>query len=280
MIRSHASLDGGYRGERRGALRTRRDVVVFFLGCTAVVGWLYIGFGTNIFRVRSIETGQLVILERGEVVKKTYEILDRTLRRPWNHRNLLLLNTKRLERDLQSELYVARVTVDKSWPNGLKLTIKERQSTLIIIANEQFYVVDKTGAPTKTIINEDQARILERIQKPSPTESLDAPILSIRQMDALRPGARLTDAETVQRWMQALHELQEAGFGYRNAVLDYVTSSKLILTMYEPYDVYMDVRVPFVPQIQTYYAFVKTKTPRTTVTQYVDVRIPGRVYYK
>jgi hypothetical protein len=272
--------EGRFTNVRDRDARARRTVVVTILAATAVMGWLYVLFGSGLFRVTQVDAGELVNLDRGEVEQQALAAMDDQGRLPWQWRNVLLLDTNRLAIDLQKRLYAEHVTVEKSYPNVLRLKIEERQSSVIVIANNEFYLVDRNGIGTQRISDEDQAKVLQRIAKPSTTLHTDVPILTIRQDAVFTQGEAFTDAQTVQEWLQAFHDLTEAGFGYRNAILERPTSTKLILNLFEPYDVYMDLLAPIPPQIDSYYTFMKAKTPAMKINQYVDVRVPGKVFYQ
>ena len=251
-----------------------------FLAAVAVLGWLYVLFGSGIFRVNLVDAGELKSLDRGEVVQETFASLDESARWPWSRRNLLLINEQQFARELERRLFADQVAVEKSYPNVLRLKIKERQSSLFLVANNEFYLVDRKGIVSNRMTAEEETAILKRISKPSPSAQAQVPILTVRELPPTGAGASVTDETTVQRWLGAFQELSREGFGYRHAILEYATSTKLILNMYEPYDVHFDLLTPMQPQIQSYYAFTKTRAPSVRIYSYVDVRIPGRIYYK
>lgn len=272
--------EGTFASTRRHSQSTHRRVVVLLLGGMAVCGWLYIVFGSGMFRVRTLDIQGLVALERGVVEQETFAAIDEQGMFPWKKRNLLFLDTKQLEKDLERRLYAESVTVDKSYPDILRLKIEERQAQVIVMANNDLYLISRTGVVAERIGNEDEARILQRIAKPSPTTKMDLPILTLQDGEIPEPNETFVSDLTVERWLEAFRALSEAGFGYRNAVLEHPTSTKLILDLFEPYNAYFDLMAPIQPQITSFYAFTKAMPAGTKITSYVDVRVPGKVYYK
>lgn len=268
--------EGTFSSARKTATASRRNAVLFILVLAAIGGWLYVFFGSGFFRVTEIQAGELVYANRGEVVSKVFDVIDRQ----GKGRNLLLLDIPALEAALESELYAENVTVDKLYPHILRLNVQERQSRVIVIANQEFYLIDRHGIGVERISSEEEAAVLQRIADPSTASSQDLPVLRVNGNVAFEPGEPFVSGWMVEGWLQAFEALQEAAFGYRQAQLDYVTSTKLILDLYDPHDVYMDLLAPMNPQINGYYAFMDAKESEMQVHEYVDVRVPGKVYYQ
>jgi hypothetical protein len=272
--------EGTFSSVRHTKTASRRHAVIFILASCAIGGWLYILFASGFFRASKVEVNELVYADRGEVVSAVFDILDRQPSWPWNRRNLFFIDIPGLEQELESKLYAEKVTVDKVYPNILRLTVQERQSSVILIANKEFYLVDRFGIGVERISSEEEASVLQRIADPSVTTSRDLSVLTVFGPVAFRPGEALVSEWTVQRWLEAFRALKDASFGYRQAQLDYSTSTKLILDLYEPYDAYFDLLAPMEPQISGFYAFMRAKEKDTVIREYVDVRVPGKVYYK
>ena len=272
--------EGTYVTIRDKATSARRRTVILLLLATAVCGWLYLFFGSGMFRITSIETEGLIHLNRGEVSQEAFEAIDEQGTWLWQWRNILLIDTERLARDLETRLFAEHVAVEKSYPSILRLMVEERQSTVIVIMDNDMVLVDRQGVGVRRITNEEEAQVLARLSQPSPTAKTDLPVLTINGTAYFAPGETFVPPAAVGRWLDAFHDLGEAGFGYRNAVLDGATSTKLILNLFEPYDTYMDLLAPVRPQVQSFYAFMNGKPEDTKITEYVDVRVPGKVYYK
>jgi hypothetical protein len=287
-FRTDSALHRSVRGRGEGTFadvrtkqkNSRRNTVIMLLLATAGVGWLYFLFGSGFFRITRIETGDLIYLDRGEVVAETERAMDEQGTWPWQWRNSLTINTAALEKSLETRLYADHVAVEKSYPSVLRLKIEERQSSVIVLAEDDLVLVDRKGIAVKRITSDEQVSILDRIAHPSPTAKTDLPILTIRQSPRFAPGEQYVDALTVEHWLDAFNALSEAGFGYRNAILEEATSTRLILNLFEPYDVYFDLLAPVKPQIEEYYIFMKSKPADAKINDYVDVRVPGRVFYK
>ncbi len=269
--------EGTFAADRKKVRGTRRRVVFLLLGGAAVLGWVYVFFGSGIMDVKRVEIEGLEQLGRGEVMGEVDIFLNEHGFGPWR-KNIVLIDADALADALETKLFAEHVSVDKIWPSLLRLKVEERQSSIVVIANNEFYVIDRNGIAAERITDEDA--ILSRISQPSSGPQNDLPILTVRENAVFAQGDPFVDRATVERWLLAFNELQEAGFGYRNAVLEHPSSTKLILNLFEPYDAYFDLLAPMPPQISAFYTFMKGKSTDITITSYVDVRVPGRVYSK
>jgi hypothetical protein len=272
--------EGAFTNVRHQTSRHRRTVVLLLLSATAVIGWLYVFFGSDIFHVSRMDIEGLVSLNRGQVEREVQAAFDERGMGPWKQVNLLFIDEQDLAAYLEKRLYAERVIVEKSYPNILRLKVIERASSLVVIANNEFYLIDHMGMGLKRISTEEEAAILQRVDSPSRDTSQASPVLHIEHDVSFAPGETFIGADTARLWLGAFRDLSEAGFGYRNAVLEHPTSTKLILNLFEPYAVYLDLLAAVRPQIESYYAFSKSKTSSMKIREYVDVRVPGRVYYK
>jgi hypothetical protein len=272
--------EGTFSATRQTAKTSRRNAVIVILAACAVGGWLYVFFGPNFFRVTQVDVGDLLYSDRGEVMSIVFDTLDERGKMSWNRRNILLVDIPALEQELETRLYAENVTVDKVYPHILRLNVQERQSTVIVIANNEFYLVDRSGIGVERISSEEEAAVLQRIADPSSTSPQDLPVLTVHGRVQFEPGQEFVSEWTVLRWLEAFRALGDASFGYRKAEVDYATSTKLILDLYEPYDAYFDLLAPMPPQINGFYAFMRAKSDDATIREYVDVRVPGKVYYK
>lgn len=261
---------------------SRKKVTMIFLGIFSVLGWLYVGFFSEICSIQRFEIEGIKQLGRGEVVKKTKEAIASERVWPFHEGNIFVLNKKELESTLKDHLFVQSVVVDKIYPNILRLKIEERKSSLILQTGEGLFEVDRNGMVTRAIHSDtERANILQALQDPK-AAAAGSPVLTIAQPLDLTLNNPIIDQNadvTMQEWLDTIQTLSEKDFGYRSAELDTVTSTKLVLHLFEPYDVYFDLLNPLEPQIQSYVIFARTHGPKE-IQEYVDARIPGRVFYK
>lgn len=260
--------------------RSQRRVVVGLLYGTAFLGWLYIFFFSTIFTIQKIEIEGTKTLERGGVEEKAMEAIDNMRVWPFRYRNIFLINEKQLSSELMDTLFAQSVIVDKIYPNILRLKIQERQSSLVIMKEGSFWQIDRNGVITRSIEDaSEKAQLEDQISHPVKDPSSVLPILEIsHDVDPIVGNTYVTDFR-VSLWLDTFKSLQDEGFGYRHALVEYATSTKLILNMFEPYNVYMDLMEPIEPQVKSYYEFKRAKKD-AVIHEYIDARIPGKIYYQ
>jgi hypothetical protein len=272
--------EGTFVATRTQAYSARRRAVLGFLAAVAIFGWTYVFFGSGVLDVQTLQIEGLTTQDRGEVARGVWQAIEMQPSFPGQQKNLLLLDVDALSVRLKNELYMENVAVEKFYPNILRLKLEEKQSSVIIAANNEFYLIDRHGIGSARIADEEQGQILSRISQPSPTAKTDTPILTINRGVFFAVGEPFVPEATVQGWLGAFQELSKAGFGYRRAILEHPTTTKLVLDLYEPYDAYFDLLTPVESQIEAFYAFTKMKPADADIRSYIDVRVPGRVYYK
>jgi hypothetical protein len=273
--------EGTFVEHRLKSRREKRTAVVLLLAAVAVIGWLYVFFGSAIFVVNRIEISGLERLDRGEVEAAVDRIARNERRWPFREKNIFFINTDVIAFELKEAFFIENVTVDKLYPNILRLNIEERTSSLVLLMENKLYELDRHGVVTDEFTVEEQEAILARIQDPVSSFSRDAPILKVRN-PAARPAVGsefMTDSQTTAL-LDAFKVLGDLGFGCRNAVLDYATSTKLVLNMFEPYEVYFDILEPLEPQIEGYYVFMDVRDKNVPIYEYVDARVPGKIFFR
>jgi hypothetical protein len=273
--------EGTFVEHRLKSRREKRTAVVLLLAAVAGIGWLYVFFGSAIFVVNRIEISGLERLDRGEVETAVDRIVRNECRWPFRKKNIFLINTDVIARELKEAFFIENAAVDKKYPNILRLNIEERTSSLVLLAENKFYELDRHGAVTDEFIDEEQEAILARINDPALSSDNDAPILKIRN-PASRPvvGSEFMTEFQTTSLLDAFKVLGDLGFGCRNAVFDYATSTKLILNMFEPYEVYFDILEPMEPQIEGYYVFMDVRDKNVPIYEYVDARVPGKIFFR
>ncbi|MBD3251951.1 FtsQ-type POTRA domain-containing protein [Candidatus Uhrbacteria bacterium] len=273
--------EGTFVEHKLKTMQERRKTTLLFLSAVAVIGWIYFFFGTTYFTVQRIQIEGLELLNRGEVEELVEEELQRQRQWPVRSGHLLTINTTKLKNALHERLFIDSVTVDKEYPNILRLSIEERQSWLILLLDNEFYEIDRYGVITNEYLNEEADEVLDRIYDNPVAQNTSVPVLQILD-DAHMPvvGQEFVTAFRTTVWLDTFKVLDDLGFGYRNAILDYATSTKLVLNMYEPYDVYFDLLEPLEPQINGFYVFMKLKGEEAVIREYVDARVPNKVFYR
>lgn len=264
--------DGGERSSR---------VVFLFLGLIAVVGWLYVIFTSDLFIVRQIQAEGLVSLDVGDISREVYAILDqRGAWRPWSPRHAWFIDRARLTQELQKKLFAESVSVDNSYTGILRLIVKERSNRFILHSHQQYVWVGLDGVVTDEVSTDEkkmaQALLLgQRLMLPT-----DPPIIHQDLDELVTTGYSITTSDQAKAWIATASEIAKGGFRYREIEPQTPSSTTARVISADGYPVLVDTSEPLEPQIRAYNAFNQSKPKTLKVSEYVDVRVPGRIYVK
>ena len=279
--------------ERRGGgtftqLREASDVVrtrtVFHrLGFAAVIGWLYVILMSDLFTVTEIHVNGLKALDPVEVEREVFQVLDsRKGWRPWSARQVWFIDQTSLAEQLKERLFASRVIVDKSYTNVLRLSVEERAKRLVLHSHQQYFWVDLQGLVTAELSVEERKQIQSRLLGTRSISSDEPPVIHRDLDEPLAQGYLVADTTQIKNWIQSATEIVKRGVLYRELEPPVAPSSTTaILISEEGTHVLLDLYAPLEPQLRSYVAFKKNPAHSgVPVAEYVDVRIPGRLYVK
>lgn len=259
-----------------------RVVFFLFLGLVAVIGWSYVFFVSDAFMVKDIEVRGVKTLDPMEVKREVYATIDGRARPFWQPaRQMWFLRAGELEPILKDQLFAEQVSVDKSSGNVLRLLVKERARRYILRTPSQWLWIDLQGVVLQELTPQESKDADQRLLGKPATVTADAPIISIDRQTPLHVGEGI-QVHDIRSWLDIALEVQKQGIAYREIEPPVEASStRLILKTAEGYDVWFDTSSDTLKtQIEAYRAFQKQKPKDVHVQEYVDVRIPGRVYVK
>ncbi len=260
---------------------TRTRTVFHLLGIIALLGWLFVLFASDLFTITTIEARGLKALDPVDVSREVYAILDaRTSWRPWSTRHSWFIDKKQLEEELRKRLFATKVIVDNSRFYILRLLVEERSNKLILHSGNQFIWVDLQGIATGELNANDLSRVRAILIGQQFMDPNDPPIVHKDLDELVGIGYSVTNNEQMKKWITIASELAKQGLPYREIDPPKEGSSALRLISAEGYPVLIDYEDPLEPQIKTYNVFKKTNPKGVKVSEYIDVRIPGRVYIK
>lgn len=276
------------RENRGGMFRTRRldqrrssyGFVFGLIASFAVIGWLWFLFASGFWDISSVDAGELASLDRGEVMREVDRILDEAPRRPWHKKNLLMLDAEQFAKTLRERLFADGVAVDKSYPDVLRLKIKERQRSVVLVSNEQYVNVDASGIVTGDAEGDVLRSSQDRVAAKAFADEIHLPVIVMKMADPLSAGFQIAKPEQVRRWLDVSRSLVLGGVKVRFMKIEAPESSLARFVSERGYDIYVDLTEPIERQIATYQGFMKTKPDENAIKEYLDVRVSGKVYLK
>ena len=257
---------------------TRR--VFYFIGLFSVFGWLYVFFVSDLFSIDQIDVTGLKSLDAVDVNREVYALLDqRRGWRPWSTRQIWFIDEKKLADELKTQLFAENVTVDKKSTHILRLIVEERTSKLIFHSHKQYVWVDLQGLVTSELTKVERQTVQSRLLGQRLPNPLEPPVVHKDLDELIAVGYRVAESSQVKSWIQITSEIMDNGIPYREFNIPDNDKNTAAIVSPDGYPVYVDIEKPLEPQLKTYKAFKEART-NFKVSEYLDVRIPGRIYYK
>jgi cell division septal protein FtsQ len=275
------------RGGRYGTYATVRTDKTYrhriisgllIMGCL-VISLIWFIFNSKFFDIKKIEINGLTGLDRGEVVSSTFRIMDESGKWFIKGRNIFLVNTPELANKLKTSLFLDEAAVDKSYPNILRLSIKERQRSVIVVSKDQFLTVDINGIVTGDAATGTADEVRLRLNEKSFSDMNHPPVIWCNLQELAASGYQIVETETVKMWLDTYKTLIAQNLRFRYIRLDEPDTRTLKIRLENRVDLMVDSEQALEPQLETYFKYRDSK-PKTNPTEYIDVRIPGKLYLK
>lgn len=255
--------------------------IFFFLVLVALFGWAYVFFMSDLFLVSDIEVRGLKSVDAYDVKREAFAIMDQQNSRwSWLNRHALFLNREAIEEGLKETLFAELVAVENVHFNVLRLLIEERSNRFIFHSHQQYLWVDLQGVATAELSVDERKQAQARILGQRSVRSDDAPIIHRDLDELIAAGYRVSDQTEVRSWLEFTNRIYKQGFLYREYEPPTASSTSATLISREGYPVFVDLSKDLNYQLNAYNAFKQDKPKELQVKEYVDVRIPGRIYVK
>jgi hypothetical protein len=265
------------RGERRGQPAWIAYILVFVF---LILSALWFLFFSGYFSVGEFEINDLNVLERDVVIGEVGRFLDEGDVIIKDKRNIFFVDEKSVADHLMNTFFIDSATVDKVYPNILRLKIKERQRSVILVTKNNIYIVDDYGVITDYADQETVAITRQFLSSSVPVDSLKEIFIVTPTSTNYQIGTQYTESKNVRSWLELAEKLRNAGIWFKAIQKDQVELGILRIILKENKEVIIDEDIPLDAQIDTLRQFLQTKPVWDDIHEYVDVRIPGRIYYK
>lgn len=242
------------------ALRWRRIIkpAVFI---SLLIGLFYLIFGSQIFDVGSIKTVGNKTLTQTELDRQTREIMKAT----FFGDNWLFLNTSYLADQLKHQNYqIGKIAVRKRLFTNLEIQIDERQPSLGWKSADVIYILSEDGRAFSTIEGSDN-------RLPFIVDQTNLPV---------ELGAQVVPKNFVNFALEIIAGLKRQGVEIEQASVSESTSELYIKTK-KGYVIKFDSGRSAIEQLADLATLLKlVAQQKKPVTEYIDLRIPQKVFYK
>ncbi|MDO8584282.1 MAG: hypothetical protein Q7R83_03840 [bacterium] len=268
--------------ERPEELKQARTRAVFrLLGLVAILGWLYVIFISDLFCIKDIRASGLKTLDPMEVKREVLATLDeRGYWRPWPARHGWFIDRERLAETMNERFFADNVAVDKSYGHILRLMVEERSNRIIFHSHQQYLWVDLHGAAINELDEDSKKTVQAILLGQRQMTANDTPIIHQDLDEQVASGYSVATTEHLRSWITIASALTKNGLWFRELEPHASSTASLRVITSDGLPLIMDPSADLLPQIQAYQAFKKSKPKDINAAEYIDVRIPGRIYVK
>lgn len=269
----------------RRATREQGSVRVaffIFLAIVAVIGWLYVFFISDAFHINDIEVAGAKGIDATFVKREVYDAIDLRPRPFWEPaRHTLFLTAAQLEPILTEKLGVEHLMIEKPRLNVLRLIVQERVRRLILHTPTTYFWLDGRGMVLAELTSTEQHDAEARLARKRISTPTDVPIVRYEMLEPIVVDQAIQDPQ-ISRWLAISLQLQKQGIGYLEIQPPGTPSStRLVVITAQGYEAWFDTSQDTLEtQIEAFKAFQQQKPKDLQVKEYVDARIPQRIYVK
>lgn len=271
---------GMYRGERVEQKRSSKLVGSILVFAFLVIAAAWFVFRSGFFDAPTIGIEGLRILEQGDVEREVRAALEEeSAWKPWRPTNILFIDEAVLESRLKERLFADNVTVDKSYPDILRLKIEERQRSVVLVSNAQTVLVDTSGVVTGYAEGDVLSSVQDRVAARSLYDDASLPVIQMPTDDPLAPGFQIASPDRVKLWIEICRILFSKGIRIHFMKISASESDLGRFVTEGRYELRMDLSKPAEDQIEAYMTYLRT-TEDPNITEYIDVRVPAKIFVK
>ena len=269
---------GIFANERLSLERSSRSITVMLVFGFFLVGLAWFLFVSGYWTVKDIQVEGIHGLTRGDVASTTFQVIDSGSWKPWSKRTIFFIQPAQLASQLQEAMFAENVTVEKKYPDILRLKIQERQRSVLVASNSQVLVVDTTGVVTAEADVQTHGSAAKRLSNAAVSLPTDLPLILVNLPEPATAGYQATGADTIKKLIRAYKALEDSHLTFRYLKMEQLDATRINVVSDQGYDIVMDLSEPLDTQVMTYKKFIQAKAKSLHINQYVDVRVPGTVF--
>lgn len=280
-MEDRSERSGTYSETRAGLSRSHLLIAyTLAIGCVVSFGVWFV-FVSRYWSVAQLDIQGIQAISREEVSGVTYQLLDEGSWKPWDRRNIFFVHPIELAQGIRDRLFADQVTVDKIYPNVLRLKVIERQRSIVLVSKDQLLHVDANGVVTNDVTSStDSVNIRSFIIGTHVMDVSQVPIVVTNLSEMATTGYQAAKTNTVRGWLDTYKTLLAKGLRFRYVKLASPEASTASVVMEPGYELILDMSGSLEPQIATYEKFMKAQAKGYRPAEYIDVRIPGKIFTK
>lgn len=266
----------------------RRRLVFSLMGLFALLGWGSFLLCSSALTIQAVEIQGGGSIDPIEAKAAVFQLLDaRENWRPWSPRHRWFLNKNSLETGLKARWFAEDVKVERSaGKNIVRLIVSEQRMNLYARTGQQYLEIDVNGVVRHELNNDERLRVVQRMTGRVSASDASMIILEFPYIqDPLAVGYRLAAPTTILRQSVRLATLLEnARLRVRSMTHAAEASPTLTVSDSRGIQVYIDTTLPLEEQVRAWSEYEAARARKAkgveTAREFIDLRIPGRLYVK
>lgn len=228
--------------------------------------WLF--FRTQVFTVQAVT----VVDAREHTAEAVRTIIERAVERLPLNRNIFFVPTQTIETEIVLVLpQVRTVYITRKLPGTIKVIVQEKTPELLLLSGGKYYFVDQAGVPYE----EARLETLPEVVLPTVKNNDRAATVTL--------GAAAVDAAFVTFLKEVQRELpKRIGSQVAEVRIPSLAAREVHFTLDNNWQVRFDVTRSAAQQLDILQRLLTTTIgeEEKKTLEYIDLRIPNRVYYK
>ncbi len=252
----------------------KRKIVFKFILCFVVtvgiiVGVLYLFFFSKLFNIREIAINNSSFVSNKEIREAVDSYLgERKLFIP-RFSNIFFVDRDKIQALIADKFTQAEnVVVDKKYFHTLEINLSKREALGIwCFKNKNCFYFDRTGMAFDTAANSDGSLFL----------SVDDESKNLEKL-----GEKVTEESLLNFILNVQKEMGKLKIGVVKIIIPNNELFRINIKTSENWELYLNTQDNLQIQINSLSTFLsqKVSSEKRNQLQYIDVRIPNRVYYK
>lgn len=264
-------VSGRRRKTRSASSYSFASIASMALAVLLVVGAMYVLYFSSFFRIENIiveNDGAIVPSE--DIVSRVEQVYSQRSFLLFSQQNIFLFPVDDVEKGLLSDfssIYYA--SIDKDFPNVLRISIKERQPVFLWKQNETFYFIADDAVATH------QATELE-------VQGSSLPIVESMQGQDVVLGETVTNAR-VMKFVALLEDVftSKTGFDIESYSLPSSRAAELNVKIVDGPQIFFNLENTAESQLENLVLVIEEElSGNISGLEYIDMRVGSWVYYK
>ena len=267
----------------------RRRAAFALLGLFTLLGWAGLVLSSSLLTIQRVEIeGGGKGISQIETTSAVFQLLDtRSAWRPWSPRHRWFVDIAALREGLKARWFAEDVQVERpAGKNIVRLIIREHPIALHVHTGDQYLEIDANGVVRRELTRDEQVHAAQRLTGTANIMATSTRVLEFPYLqDPVATGYRLGAPNSILRQAILLgNALEKTGIPFRAIVHQSEASPTLVVVHQNGIPAYIDTSISLQAQVEAWAEYLAARAAGTkgveAAREFIDLRIPGRIYVK